>query len=506
MVDVIPSSRRRSRMRLAAALALAALVVSACSSGERLDERASDQSPSTTTPTTTATAATPGSVGPATTVTTLAPGANPSATAALTPAVAAGSFPSPACRDTSRGRFVSVAGDDASPGTLDRPFRTVAKGVAQMRHGDVLFIRAGTYANRGPDGVTDGLVSLLRRGTGAADRWITICGYPGERPVLHANESESGAVLIEATTYVHVEGLALKGTVQGDAKPARGQDAKGVWVGRHPNKDSEASHVRIWNNDIYDFGSSAVATNLSNNIDVRGNRIWNTSRWSPWAASGISIHWPNRGSGNDAGGYANYIVGNLLWDNLMDDRLYDPKSPFGLTDGNCIIIDENAHYTDEGRGRTLIKGNVCVANGGPGVAITRSKNVDVIANTFYRNNVTTLPTVANHGEIMCNAMTSRATIEGRSVQTICEGIAMKDNVVVTRPDRKEVMALFGPNTITFGGNVFVRNGFQPKRGDTVVADGTKVIARPNEDDPVTGDWTTVGPAAGKGAPWPLVVS
>jgi hypothetical protein len=198
-------------------------------------------------------------------------------------------------------------------------------------------------------------------------------------------------------------------------------------------------------------------------------------------------------------------VGNLIWDNYMSDRIYDPKSPYGLTDGNCIILDENATFTDAGRSRTLIKNNICVANGGPGVARTRSKNAEIVNNTFYRNNRTSLPTVVNHGEFMCQSMDQSATIEGRTVFTLCEDVVYRDNVIVGRPERSTLVANFGKTSVQSTGNVWVRTGFSSPSGDVVLPDGTAVIASANESDPPNGDWRTIGSAASRGALWPLVL-
>ena len=44
--------------------------------------------------------------------------------------------------------YVATNGNDAYPGSVDLPFRTVGKGVGALRAaGDTLYIRAGTYAS-----------------------------------------------------------------------------------------------------------------------------------------------------------------------------------------------------------------------------------------------------------------------------------------------------------------------------------------------------------------------
>jgi hypothetical protein len=50
--------------------------------------------------------------------------------------------------DQSAQRFVSPGGDDAGPGTLDRPWRTLQKAMDSAAAGETVNIRAGTYQER----------------------------------------------------------------------------------------------------------------------------------------------------------------------------------------------------------------------------------------------------------------------------------------------------------------------------------------------------------------------
>jgi parallel beta-helix repeat protein len=422
------------------------------------------------------------------------------------PSFGPASFPSSACSTvTANDRFVAPNGNDQNPGTLAAPYRTINHAQQQIRHGQTLFIRGGRYYNLSPTGEQDNFIEVDSRGKGSDTQWLKFCAYPGERPVLIANQTEAGAVLIRGTDHVHVEGLELIGSAIGRTDmPPKGSIAAGIYVGSFGNPASESNHTRLWNNLIHGFGASGIQLNLSNNTDIRGNYIWDNAHWSEFATSGISLFWPSAGSRNDQYGFGNYIVGNMLWDNYMSDKLYNPKSPFGLTDGNCIIVDENGHYTDQAKTRTLIRNNICVANGGPGVALARAANVEISHNTFYMNNRTTLATVVNHGEFLCQGMQQRDTIEGRSVFTKCDQIKYANNVVVARPDRPKVYTANFDHDVGFEGNVWVKTGFDAESpSDKVLPTGTAVIRNPNEAEPRSGDWTTVDEAAGKGAWWPL---
>lgn len=85
-------------------------------------------------------------------------------------------LPGPSARPLGKGpaRFVDAArGDDANPGSLEKPWRTVQHGVQQLQPGDTLYLRGGTYYEH---------VTVRRSGT--AEKPITLRSYPGELAIL----------------------------------------------------------------------------------------------------------------------------------------------------------------------------------------------------------------------------------------------------------------------------------------------------------------------------------
>jgi hypothetical protein len=157
---------------------------------------------------------------------------------------ASGSAAAPA-RDV----YVSPTGSDSGPGTLQRPWRTVRRGLAALRPGRRLVLRAGTYAER---------VEVARGGTKSARAVIT--AYPGERPVL------AGRLKVIAD-YVLVTGLVIDGTgataydsalyvagargVEVAGCEIRNAVGSGVFVG---DEGDPSSNVRLVRNWIHDNG------------------------------------------------------------------------------------------------------------------------------------------------------------------------------------------------------------------------------------------------------------
>lgn len=75
---------------------------------------------------------------------------------------------------TSPKHFVDATrGDDAAAGTEEAPWRSLAHALRQLKPGDTLYLRGGTYYEK---------AALVRSGTAAAP--ITISSYPGELAVI----------------------------------------------------------------------------------------------------------------------------------------------------------------------------------------------------------------------------------------------------------------------------------------------------------------------------------
>lgn len=118
--------------------------------------------------------------------------------------------PVPPARDTPVEFFVAgedpTASDD-NPGTADKPFRTISRGVKELRPGDTLTVRGGTYR----EGVEIDLV-------GSAEHPITVRAAAAEQPLIKGSEIVKGWVRDGAVwrkdgwTDEYVRGQFAKGT------------------------------------------------------------------------------------------------------------------------------------------------------------------------------------------------------------------------------------------------------------------------------------------------------
>jgi parallel beta-helix repeat protein len=111
-----------------------------------------------------------------------------------------------------------------------------------------------------------------------------------------------------------------------------------------------------------------------------GNEIYDNSARSPFQTSGIAFFKP---FGDDGDGFENIVAGNKVYrnENLV------PNPVHGITDGNCIIIDNTRWPRSEYEypGETLIENNVCFDNGGRGIHVLKADDVYVVNNTLIQN-------------------------------------------------------------------------------------------------------------------------
>ena len=179
-----------------------------------------------------------------------------------------------------------ATGNDTNPGTLDQPFETIARGVQSLVAGDTLYIRSGTYTER-----VD-----LRTKTGEPGKYITIAGYPGERPILqYADRVEADYGTIRARGdlgYFIFENFVLDGALNSN---------KTCWQIAYGNHDFilrnleiknfkgcglyiQADNISVINCKIHDLisvsGKSGerwygIYLRFGNNILIEGNEFYN---------------------------------------------------------------------------------------------------------------------------------------------------------------------------------------------------------------------------------------
>jgi hypothetical protein len=237
------------------------------------------------------------------------------------------------CPSIAGGRFVDPSrGDDAGPGTISAPWRTIRRAVAESRPGDTIVLRGGTYGAPGQSTDFD------KSGTAAAP--INVVAYPGETPTMHGLVSVDG-------DYVTLCGLLVQGGTGPLANPSSDnprREMPKLWIaGDHTTLQSsevtgaewhagvyiEADDVRIVGNYIHDNGQfdRPDMANLDHGLYwarghgglVAGNRFDHNLAAAVQlypSVSGVTV----RNNVMTGGGRAAVLLGDDVSDNVIEDN------------------------------------------------------------------------------------------------------------------------------------------------------------------------------------------
>jgi hypothetical protein len=278
----------------------------------------------------------------------------------------------------------SVTGSDSSSGTSTAaPFATLQAAADATKAGDTVEVMNGTYSD--PGGGDWGVLTITTSGTSTAP--ITFEAMPGQTPVIDSSGNWAGVAVVGAS-YIDIKGFTIVGDSQRvTAAYARSQEANlnnpvtagdGIDVEQASSSGRIPSHVTIEDNIVrYEPGAGINAMN-GDYIAVLNNTAFNNAYWSPYAESGISVGFLK--AVDSTTGVHNTIIGNTVYGN----QEYIPNYTSGtVTDGNGIILDSISSTGDAAQ--TLVQNNLSYANGGSGIQVFRSNNVQITGNTAYLN-------------------------------------------------------------------------------------------------------------------------
>lgn len=295
--------------------------------------------------------------------------------------------------------YVSVTGNNSNPGTIARPFRSIAHGVNLLTAGDTLYLRGGTYTER--------IDLATPNKTGTANAWITIAGYPGEIVTIRYKSSTTqGYGPIRAwgnRGYFLFENFVLDGIDE-----TEGTKWQIVYGNHHFTlrnieiKNFKSSGLYIEGNDItitncrIHDGDETIATlkrfygiyaHHGNNILIENNDIYNhpggglhlyPGPFSNLIVRGNRIHHNNRVSNSNVGGIilqgqsTSVIANALIYNNVVFNN---GASTSGEADGISI-----SNYTKD----TRVWHNTVYGNKTYGLHI--GHNTTTI-NTVVQNNI-----------------------------------------------------------------------------------------------------------------------
>lgn len=149
--------------------------------------------------------------------------------------------------------YVAPDGDDNSPGTLERPWRTIQKAADTLLAGDTVYLRQGVYAE-----------PVRPKNSGAPGNEIAYLAFPDERVILDGQDVRlpddlSGLFEIANRSYIRVRGIHL--------------------INSGPFADNGAiliiasDHITVENNTTFNTASSGIGVWESRDIVIAGNIV-----------------------------------------------------------------------------------------------------------------------------------------------------------------------------------------------------------------------------------------
>jgi parallel beta-helix repeat protein len=253
------------------------------------------------------------------------------------------------------------------------------------------------------------------------------------------------------------------------------------YTGFHPPVPHD---VVIRNNVVHDCSGSGIAEQGGDSITIAYNRIYDNSWWTVYGTSGLNIfHQLDTAGAHTVDGYKNFLVGNVVYGNHLNLPWIGANPP-AITDGNGIIIDSNKHQDGGGpayRGKTYIANNIVYGNGGRGVHVYESRNVDIVNNTTYNN------MLSKSKYITCGEVDAVSDESVRAYNNI--GVNLNGKQVDCTYDNVDVSYAYDmwsgkqipvPGAHDILGNPELadpaKNEFTPRAGSPAIGSGTSVLA------------------------------
>ncbi|MBL7185048.1 MAG: ankyrin repeat domain-containing protein [Phycisphaerae bacterium] len=239
--------------------------------------------------------------------------------------------------------YVASDGRDTNPGTLGRPFRTIAAVIDIVDPGDVIFIRGGIHH-------CPSTICLDK--SGEQDKPICIRPYPGEIPILDFSGAKGDSILITGAHW-RLKGLTITHGFRGA-------------IGLYGNR---ACHNVLEQMKVHDnrYAGIRIEAGAAYNILLNCDSYHNFDlEWGGEDSDGFGAYW-NIGKGNILIGnraWSNSDDGYDLWDafsSLRIERCYAWRNGENIWNHSFFIGNANGFKLGRGEGRHVLIG--CLAWG-----------------------------------------------------------------------------------------------------------------------------------------------
>lgn len=297
--------------------------------------------------------------------------------------------------------YVAESGDDTNNGRSDNlPFKTLQRASDLTEPGDIVYVMNGLYKNEKDEDL------LGIRHSGTESNWIMYAALRGHKPKLKVKAGD--AISVYGADYLIIQGFEVEGNnpdvtidyalAEKDSLQNKLTNSSGVSIHPEWNTTNFSHHLIIRNCHAHHFSGSGIASHTADYVLIEKNTVHHNGYYCPWAMSGISVY--KNWNFDNYHGYKIIIRNNISYANRNYVPFYHSSKISAerkITDGNGIIIDttrESVKLADSKKtlipyiGRTLVENNIVFLNGGRGIHIYKSNNVDAIHNTTYHNSMT----------------------------------------------------------------------------------------------------------------------
>ena len=160
----------------------------------------------------------------------------------------------------------------------------------------------------------------------------------------------------------------------------------GSGIFAYPKEGRNPHHLIIRNNYVFNCPATGIAANGADYIRIENNRVHNNSYYSAYATSGVSFY-QTRGI-DDSSAAKMFVRNNVIYgnENKVPFWFSNENSPSQrvITDGNGVIVDDGRNTQSivgdvsvAYKGKTVIENNLVYGNGGRGVNVYSSDNVQI---------------------------------------------------------------------------------------------------------------------------------
>ncbi|MCA9407129.1 MAG: right-handed parallel beta-helix repeat-containing protein [Candidatus Omnitrophica bacterium] len=356
------------------------------------------------------------------------------------------------CPVTGIAYFVAMNGDDANPGTFDKPFKTLNKAVNVVKPGETIFLRnGGPYA-----GVR--LENMANRN----DAWVTIKSYPGEHAVIDASLSKGVGFDLRGVSYLILEDLEIMNSrFTNDKEPGLWcdinelscqQDAENYHQHRaiviHSTKEGNAPwtpHDLVMRRlNIHSHGGTAIL-----------------GSWGSYNIQVLDSHLHDNGVKGVSEGYGTYIStnnglfrGNIVHDNSGNGMRFGntPEENYWIRNSimeNNIVYDNGGRFwhsqrvVDDGSGillfggeNNIVRNNVIWRQYGSGIQVTGrgAQNNRIYNNTISNSGKWGLFLTVEDASIVENNIVFNSAMNKETTKNVIQpGSKLSNNLIDIDP-------------------------------------------------------------------------